>query len=311
MPWLVHDGKVLATLEVADSRARPDARACSGATASTGRCCSTRPGRSTPCGMRFAIDVAYCDRDLRGAARRDDAPEPDRAARAQGRARSSRPRPGRSSGGGSRVGDRPRDQAAAVDGGEAGRGVLVLVATPDRQPGRPLARAVEELARADVVACEDTRRTGRLLAHAGRRARPSCWWSTTTPRRPRSREVLARLDRGRARGGRDRRRHAGRCPIRASGWCAAAAAGPRRRGRARSVGGHQPRWWSAGWPPAGGCSRASCPAAGSGRTERLAELAGERRTIVLYEAPHRLARTLADLADVARARPGRWWSPAS
>ena len=38
------------------------------------------------------------------------------------------------------------------------------------------------------------------------------------------------------------------------------------------------------------------PRKGSGRAERLAELAGERRTIVLYEAPHRLARTLTDLA---------------
>jgi len=38
------------------------------------------------------------------------------------------------------------------------------------------------------------------------------------------------------------------------------------------------------------------PRKGSGRRERLVELAGERRTIVLYEAPHRLARTLADLA---------------
>src|SRR6185436_1087307 len=38
------------------------------------------------------------------------------------------------------------------------------------------------------------------------------------------------------------------------------------------------------------------PRKGSGRSERLIELAGERRTIVLYEAPHRLARTLADLA---------------
>jgi len=35
---------------------------------------------------------------------------------------------------------------------------------------------------------------------------------------------------------------------------------------------------------------------GSGRSERLAELAGERRTVVLYEAPHRLAATLVDLA---------------
>ena len=38
------------------------------------------------------------------------------------------------------------------------------------------------------------------------------------------------------------------------------------------------------------------PRKGSGRTERLAELTGERRTVVLYEAPHRLARTLTDLA---------------
>ena len=39
------------------------------------------------------------------------------------------------------------------------------------------------------------------------------------------------------------------------------------------------------------------PRQGSGRTERLAELAAERRTVVLYEAPHRLARTLADLVE--------------
>ena len=38
------------------------------------------------------------------------------------------------------------------------------------------------------------------------------------------------------------------------------------------------------------------PRSGRERSDRLAGLAGERRTIVLYEAPHRLARTLADLA---------------
>ncbi|HWJ62667.1 MAG TPA: 16S rRNA (cytidine(1402)-2'-O)-methyltransferase, partial [Acidimicrobiales bacterium] len=38
------------------------------------------------------------------------------------------------------------------------------------------------------------------------------------------------------------------------------------------------------------------PRKGSGRTERLAAIAHERRTVVLYEAPHRVARTLADLA---------------
>ena len=40
------------------------------------------------------------------------------------------------------------------------------------------------------------------------------------------------------------------------------------------------------------------PRKGSGRSERLAELALERRTVVLYEAPHRLERTLTDLIGV-------------
>ena len=40
------------------------------------------------------------------------------------------------------------------------------------------------------------------------------------------------------------------------------------------------------------------PRKGAARSERLAELATERRTIVVYESPHRAARTLADLASV-------------
>lgn len=40
------------------------------------------------------------------------------------------------------------------------------------------------------------------------------------------------------------------------------------------------------------------PARSGGRRERLVELAGERRTLVFYESPHRLAATLADLAAV-------------
>ncbi len=38
------------------------------------------------------------------------------------------------------------------------------------------------------------------------------------------------------------------------------------------------------------------PRRGSGRSERLAALATEERTVVVFEAPHRLARTLADLS---------------
>lgn len=39
------------------------------------------------------------------------------------------------------------------------------------------------------------------------------------------------------------------------------------------------------------------PVGGSERAERLAALQGEARTAILYEAPHKLRRTLADLAE--------------
>ena len=39
------------------------------------------------------------------------------------------------------------------------------------------------------------------------------------------------------------------------------------------------------------------PVSGSERTERLAALQSETRTAILYEAPHKLRRTLADLAE--------------
>ena len=45
------------------------------------------------------------------------------------------------------------------------------------------------------------------------------------------------------------------------------------------------------------------PRSGRDRSERLAEIAAERRTVVLYEAPHRIERTLADLRGGVRRRP--------
>ena len=70
-----------------------------------------------------------------------------------------------------------------VEGGDRG-GRLVLVGTPIGNLGDLSPRAVEVLAEADVVVCEDTRRTGRLL-QARRRVGPRCSPPTTTtkPRR--------------------------------------------------------------------------------------------------------------------------------
>ena len=62
MPWLVHDDKVLATLEVADS-ARSRARGLLGRDDFEGAIWLT-PARSVhTVRMRFAIDVAYLDGD--------------------------------------------------------------------------------------------------------------------------------------------------------------------------------------------------------------------------------------------------------
>ena len=64
MAWLLRDGEVLASLEVARRPRAAAARACSAGTAIDGALL-LRPARSVhTLGMRFPIDVAWCDRDL-------------------------------------------------------------------------------------------------------------------------------------------------------------------------------------------------------------------------------------------------------
>ncbi len=64
MPWLVHNGKVLASLEVAESR-RERMKGLLGRDGIDGAIL-LRPARSVhTIRMRFPIDVAYCDADLR------------------------------------------------------------------------------------------------------------------------------------------------------------------------------------------------------------------------------------------------------
>ena len=78
---------------------------------------------------------------------------------------------------------------------------------------------------------------------------------------------------------------------------AAAVGGrPPRRGRARPVGRDRGAGGQRAADRAGSCSRASCRARARAGPSGWPSWPASARTIVLYEAPHRLARTLADLA---------------
>ena len=185
--------------------------------------------------------------------------------------------------------------AGARREGVGASGTLVLVATPIGNLGDLSPRAVQALTDADVIACEDTRHTGRLLAHAG-----------VTDKRlvavhdhneaAQARSILAQLDRGRTVAVVT---DAGTPAISDPGGrlaTAVAAAG----GRVTVVPGPSAVVAAlvvSGLSTARFCFEGFLPRKGGDRTERLDALAGEERTMVLYEAPHRLAATLADLAD--------------
>jgi 16S rRNA (cytidine1402-2'-O)-methyltransferase len=174
-------------------------------------------------------------------------------------------------------------------------GALVLVATPIGNLGDLSPRAQEELAGADLVACEDTRRTGRLLQLSGLRAKALLTVNDHTEASA-VREVLQRLDAGErvvvvtdagTPGISDPGERLVRAAARA-GYEVVVVPGPSAAIAALVA---------SGLPTGRFVFEGFLPRRGSARTERLAALASEPRTIVLYEAPHRIARTLADLAS--------------
>lgn len=174
-------------------------------------------------------------------------------------------------------------------------GALVLVGTPIGNLGDLTPRAAEALARADLVCCEDSRRTGKLLSLAGIERRPLAIVNEHTE----AREIPRVLDRI-ARGQRVALvSDAGMPAISDPGERLVAAAiraghtvevvpGPSAAMAALVV---------SGLPAGRFVFEGFLPRKGTARRERLAALAAERRTSLLYEAPHRLARTLADLAE--------------
>lgn len=173
-------------------------------------------------------------------------------------------------------------------------GLLVLVGTPIGNLEDLSPRAVRTLSEADLVVCEDTRRTGRLLAAAGVRARQLLAMHAHNEAsqvevvlgRLRAGENVAMVTDAGLPGISDPGERLVRGAV-GAGVEVRVVPGPS-AGLAGLV--------MSGFPTERFVFEGFLPRRGAQRDRRLGELAGERRTIVLYEAPHRLTRTLADLA---------------
>ncbi|MGI9623584.1 MAG: 16S rRNA (cytidine(1402)-2'-O)-methyltransferase [Acidimicrobiales bacterium] len=157
-------------------------------------------------------------------------------------------------------------------------------------------RAIAELAAASVICCEDTRRTGRLLEHAGI-TRPKLLMVNDHNESRRRGEVLGLLDAGKrvavvTDAGMPGISDPGErlvSAVVAAGHRVEVVPGPS-AGLAALV--------ASGLPTGRFVFEGFLPRKNGPRRERLALLSAEPRTIILYEAPHRVARTLNDLSEV-------------
>ncbi len=183
-----------------------------------------------------------------------------------------------------------------------GRGRLVLVATPIGNLGDLAPRAREVLATADLICCEDTRRTRALLSALG----------------------LAGGDRLLSLHGHNEAERLTRVAAAVAGGATVAVVSD-----AGTPGISDPGAWLAAQLAAAGetvstvpgpssvlgslvvsglpidrfCVEGFLPRKGAERRRRIAALMADERTTVVLEAPGRVAATLADLAAVDGARP--------
>ena len=180
--------------------------------------------------------------------------------------------------------------------GEPARGVVVLAATPIGQVGDAPPRLAAELAGADVIAAEDTRRLARLLRELDVTPRGRVLSYHEHNEAARTAELVERLDSGDrvvlvTDAGMPSVSDPGYRLVRAAvdaGHAVTAVPGPSAVLTALAV---------SGLPVDRFCFEGFLPRKTGERRRVLADLAGERRTMVFFEAPHRLAASLTDLAE--------------
>jgi 16S rRNA (cytidine1402-2'-O)-methyltransferase len=180
-------------------------------------------------------------------------------------------------------------------------GRLVLCATPIGNLEDVTHRAERVLREADVIACEDTRRTRKLLTHLGIKAHNLVVYHEGNERRQ-ARPLLDRAKKGQtvvlvSDAGMPGLSDPGYELVRA---CIAAdipvevVPGPTAAISALAI---------SGLPPARFVFEGFFPRKAGDRRRRIAELAEEPRTLVIYESPHRIAACLEDLVDGLGERP--------
>ena len=181
----------------------------------------------------------------------------------------------------------------------------MLVSTPIGNLGDLTPRARETLLHADLILCEDTRHTARLLTTIGAKVK-------LQPLHEHNEDaaipaVLAMLREGRrialvSDAGVPLVSDPGYRLVRAAiaeGLPVEALPGPNAAVTALVLSGLPPLpFLVLGFPPPRQAARRS-----TFGTLRAAERAGLSATLIWYEAPHRLAETLADMADAFGARP--------
>ena len=175
-------------------------------------------------------------------------------------------------------------------------GRLVLVGTPIGNLGDLSPRALEALGQAAVVACEDTRRTGRLLSHFGI-ASPTYIVVNEHTEGDAAERVIGHVQRGDV-----------VVLVSDAGMPGVSDPGEFLVSRAIEAGvtvevvpgpsAVLHALVASGLTTSRFVFEGFLPRKGSGRALRLREVSEEHRTVILFEAPHRLEKTLNDLVDV-------------
>ncbi len=179
------------------------------------------------------------------------------------------------------------------------KGTLYLVATPIGNLEDVTRRALRVLAEADVVACEDTRRTRTLLEHFQIRARTLSYHEHNE--RGRAEELAALIEGGStvalvSDAGTPGINDPGYRVVRACverGLSVVPVPGPSALVAALTASGlPTDEFYFGGF----------LPARTHARRERLSSVRALRATLVFYEAPHRLAHALADAREILGER---------